>query len=201
MGGFIDGVELAGETVVPVFSAVAVPGGTVAAATFEELVARLLGEIAAWAPLDALLVAAHGAMVSERHRDADGYWLGRLRAAVGPSMPVVVVVDAHANLSRAMLEACDALIAYRTNPHLDTHDRGLEAAELAVRMARRELRPAQVGAFPPLAMNILLQETDADPCRRIVALVEAVRRRPGVVSASLALGFPYADVPEMGTSF
>jgi microcystin degradation protein MlrC len=100
-----------------------------------------------------------------------------------------------------MLEACDALIAYRSNPHLDTHDRGLEAAELALRMARREVRPAQVGAFPPLAMNILLQETDADPCRAIVALVDAVRRRRGVVSASLALGFPYADVPEMGTSF
>jgi microcystin degradation protein MlrC len=204
MGGFLAGIEAAGEEPVPVFSAVAVPGGTIPAETFGELVRRLLDEVAARGPFDVLLAAAHGAAVSEHsehHRDADGHWLGRLRRALTPGTPLVVVVDAHANVSAAMLDACDALIAYRTNPHLDPHDRGLEAARLALQMARGEIRPVQAGAFPPLAIDILLQETAARPSSTIVELVDAVRARPGILSASMALGFPYADVPEMGTSF
>ena len=84
MGGFIEGIERAGEEVVPVYSAVAVPGGTIPSETFDALVTRLLDEVAARGPYDAVVAAAHGAMVSERHRDADAYWLGRLRAALGP---------------------------------------------------------------------------------------------------------------------
>ena len=201
IGGMIAGIERAGEEVVPIYSAVAVPGGTIRAETLDELVSRLLEEVAAREPYDAVVAAAHGAMVSEKQRDGDGYWLGRLRATLGEGTPLVVTVDAHANVSSAMLDACDALIAYRSNPHLDTHARGLEAADLAIRTGRGEVRPFQAGAFPPFAMNILLQETASPPCRGIVERVEDVRTLPGVLSASLALGFPYADVAEMGTSF
>ena len=35
---------------------------------------------------------------------------------------------------------------------------------------------------------------------RCAADVEEVRQRPGILSASLFLGFPYADVPEMGSA-
>lgn len=201
MGGFLDGLAAVGVEAVPVFSALAVPGGTITNQAFDRLVDDLLGEVAARGPFDGVLAAAHGAAVSEQHRDADAHWLGRLRVALGTTIPLVVTVDAHANLSPAMLAACDALIAYRTNPHLDTHARGMEAAELMARTLRGEVRPVQAGAFPPMAINILLQGTSEAPCLPLYELADDIRGRERILAVSIALGFPYADVPEMGTSF
>lgn len=201
MGGFLAGLEAEGATAVPVYSALATPAGTITAGAFEALSDELFSELERHAPYDGILAAAHGAAVSEVHHDADAHWLGRLREAVGPSTPIVCTVDPHANLSQEMLDATDALISYRSNPHLDTHDRGLEAARLIARAVRGEVRPTQVGAFPPVAINILQQGTTVEPCLPLYELAEELRRQDGVLSVSICLGFPYADVPEMGTSF
>src|SRR5260370_34629593 len=91
-------------------------------------------------PLDGLLVAPHGATVSEGIADVDGCWLEMLRGRVGPKVPIIGTLDLHANLSPRMVAACNALIAYRTNPHLDQKERGIEAARLMARAPRREGR-------------------------------------------------------------
>ncbi len=119
---------------------------------------------------------------------------------MGRDKPLVGTLDPHANLSPAMVAACDALVAYRTNPHLDQKERGVEAAALMVRTLRGEIRPAQRAAFPPLAINIERQSTDEEPCRGLLQLAAEMRERRGVLSTSLQLGFPYADVVEMGSS-
>jgi microcystin degradation protein MlrC len=201
MGGFFSGLEEEDATAVPVYSALATPAGTITATAFEALTEELFSELRERGPYDGILAAAHGAAVSELHPDADAHWLGRLREAVGPGTPVVCTVDAHANLSQEMLDATDALISYRSNPHLDTHDRGLEAARLLIQTLRGNVRPTQVGAFPPVAINILQQGTTVAPCLPLYELAEELRGRDGILSVSICLGFPYADVPEMGTSF
>jgi microcystin degradation protein MlrC len=201
VAGYLDGLDREGLDAVPVLVAVATPGGRIAEAAFDGLVDDMLTGLSDLGPFDGVLATAHGAAVSERHDDADGSWLGRVRAAVGPRIPIVVTTDAHANLSPAMLDACDALIAYRTNPHLDTHERGLEAADLLGRTLRGEVRPAMAGSFPPVAINITQQATGEPPLRALYEQVDAMRQRPGVLSVSIVLGFPYADVPEVGSSF
>jgi microcystin degradation protein MlrC len=201
VGGFLAGIERAGLEAVPVFSAVATPSGTITSDALEGLVADMLHELELQRPFDGILAAAHGAAVAEGHGDADGYWLSLLRDAVGTDTPIVVTTDAHANLTPAMLEASDALMTYRTNPHLDTRERGLEAAALMARIVSGEAGPVQRGAFPPMAINILQQATAEPPLLPLYSLVEEIRARPGVLSASIAIGFPYADVPEVGTSF
>src|SRR5690606_40638802 len=105
-------------------------------------------------PLDGLLVAPHGAAVSELEHDMDGYWLTKLREAAGPEMPIVITLDLHANLTPQMVAAVNATVAYKQNPHLDQRARGLEAARLMVRALRGEIRPTQAAAFPPIAINI-----------------------------------------------
>lgn len=201
IGGFFDGLDAIGAEAVPVFSALATPSGTITADTMDNLTGSLLVEVETRGPFDGILAAAHGAAVSKNELDADGAWLTRLRAAVGADVPIVATVDAHANLTEAMLEATDALIAYRSNPHLDTHDRGLEAAGLVAGIVRGEVRPVQAGAFPRVAINILLQGTSVEPCLSLYRTADEIRDRPGVLSVSICLGFPYADVVEMGTAF
>ena len=94
-------------------------------------------------PLDGYLVAPHGATVSEEHPDADGYWLSQLRKKVGTNKPIIGTLDLHANLSERMVESTNALIGYRSNPHLDQRARGLEATSLMSGMLRREFHPVQ----------------------------------------------------------
>ena len=119
VAGMFHALEEAGEEAVPIFAARAVPFGVIEAAAIERLLEIMFGELAKAGPLDGILVAPHGATVSQPHPDVDGHWLGELRRQLGPDKPIIGTIDPHANLSPAMVAAADALIAYRTNPHID----------------------------------------------------------------------------------
>jgi microcystin degradation protein MlrC len=200
VGGFLAGLEEQDIEPVPVFLAWATPGGIVTARTLETLLSAMLDDLKTAGELDGLLVAPHGAGVAENAPDMDGAWLRELRSRVGPRMPIVGTLDLHANLTETMVRATDALVAYRTNPHLDQRERGQEAARLLGRMLRGEVRPTQEAAFPPLAINIERHGTALFPCRECYEALVDMLSDHRVLSASLLLGFPYADVREMGTS-
>lgn len=200
IGGFFEGLARAGVEAVPVFAARALPSGPVTAGTFDRLLSMMLDALASAGPLDGVLAAPHGATVAESQPDADGHWLTELRRWVGPRLPVIATLDPHANLSGAMVDATDALVAYRTNPHVDQRQRGLEAAALMARTLRGEVRPTQAAAFPPMAIGINCQSTGEGPCLALYDRADAMLSKPGVLSNSIVLGFPYADVAELGSS-
>jgi microcystin degradation protein MlrC len=201
VAGFLQGLDAEKLEAVPLYMAVATPGGTVSNYAFTHIVGSIQEALEVSPELDGLLVAPHGAGVSEQEPDMDGFWLERVRKIVGDDLPIVCTLDLHANVSDRMIDACDATIAYRTNPHLDTFERGLEAATLMARTLRAEVRPVQACVRPPVSINILHQGTSAPPCSTLAGIVDDVRRRDGVLSAGVCLGFPFADVAEMGTSF
>jgi len=200
VGGFFAGLAEAGLEAVPLFAARALPLGVLTAVTFQRLLDLLFAQLDQAGPLDGVLVAPHGAMVSERWPDADGYWLARLRKRLGPAVPIIGTLDPHANLSPLMVESTTALVAYRTNPHLDQRQRGFEAARLMARTLQGEVRPTQEAVFPPLAINIECQLTSAPPCLPLYRRADEMLARRGVLSNSILLGFPYADVAEMGSA-
>lgn len=200
MGGFLEGLAAAGIEAVPIFAARAMPFGTIEAAAFSRVLDILWAELDKAGPLDGLLVAPHGAGVSEIALDADGHWLSLLRQRVGPKLPIVGTLDPHGNLSQKMVDSVNAFVSYRSNPHLDQRARGLEAASLLVRTLRGEIRPTMAAAFPPLAINIERQRTAEPHCRKLYELADEMLKRPGVLSNSVMLGFPYADVEEMGSA-
>lgn len=201
IGGFFAGLAETDLEAVPIFVARALPGGTITAETVETLVQKMLQELQQAGPLDGLLVAPHGAGVSENERDLDGYWLTLVREQVGPELPIVCTLDAHANVSQAMIDACDATIVYRTNPHIDQKDRGIEAARLMQRILNEEVKPTQAACFVPMAINIERQHTSSEPCASLYKQADQILEEPGVLSNSVILGFPYADVAEMGSGF
>jgi microcystin degradation protein MlrC len=200
VGGFFQGLEEAGLEAVPIFLAWAPPSGVVTGPTLNKLLGAMLAELKQVGDLAGVLVAPHGAAVAESCRDMDGAWLRELRSRVGPLTPIVGTLDLHANLSEEMVRATDALIAYRTNPHLDQRERGREAARLMARILRGEVRPTQAAAFPPLAINIERQGTAAAPLSACYESLDDMLADKHIVSNSLLLGFPYADVKEMGSS-
>ncbi|MBL8829899.1 MAG: M81 family metallopeptidase [Planctomycetaceae bacterium] len=204
LGGFLTGLASADIEAVPIYAAWANPSGTITADACQRLTSELFAALEQTeqtkGPLDGFLIAPHGAAVGESEPDFDGAWIGELRRRVGPDRPIISTLDPHGNLSPRMVAACTAMIAYRSNPHLDQRDRGLEAARLMARTLRGEVRPTMAACFPPLAINIERQLTSASPCRELYELANEQLSRPGVLGNSVMLGFPYSDVAEMGSS-
>jgi microcystin degradation protein MlrC len=200
VAGMFHALDDAGEDVVPIFAARAVPFGVIQKDAIERLLTTMFAELEKAGKLDGLLVAPHGATVSEPYPDVDGHWLTELRRRVGPDLPIIGTLDAHANLSPAMVAATDALIAYRTNPHLDQRARGIDAARMLIDTVRGKLRPTMAAAFPPLSINIERQHTAEEPCLSAYKFADEQLNNEKLLINSIILGFPYADVAEMGSS-
>jgi len=201
VGGFLEGLSVADMEAVPILLAGALPSGRVTGDAVEKLMGIMHKGLDEAGELDGLLLAPHGAAVSEPYPDMDGFWLEGIRNRMGSDLPIVCTIDPHANLTRRMIDACDATVAYRSNPHLDQRARGLEAANLMAKALRGEIHPVQAASFPDVAINIERQLTSQAPCLPMYGVADAMMNRDGVLSNSIVLGFPYSDVPEMGSSF
>jgi microcystin degradation protein MlrC len=201
LAGYLEANGWPGVEVVPLLFTQTNPIGTITADAFERIVGEMIDLLSDKGPWDGVLLALHGAAVSEEYPDADGEIAARVRAAIGADVPVGLSIDMHANISQKMVDNVTATVVYRTNPHLDPRPRARECADIIVRAIRGEIRPLQALEMPPVAINIVKQFTGEEPMRSLVGDVEQVLTRRGMLSASVAEGYPYADVAEMGMSF
>lgn len=196
IGGFLDAAD--DFDLVPVFSAGAWPSGPASAETWAVLRDRLVSELAAAGPVDGVLVNLHGAMVAEGCDNVELATAAAIREVVG-EVPLAAVLDLHANVHPDLVELIDVLVGYDTYPHVDMRERGREAAALLARVLQGE-RLVTVLAKSPLLTCPLAQGTEDQPMRGLLERAVERGRRAGVVRVSIAAGFPYDDVPMVGTS-
>ena len=201
VGGFFSGSREHGLRLVPALVANATPSGTVADEAFEALTGELIERVRASGRIDGLLLALHGAMVTQSHPDADAEVLRRLRHELGAGLPIVVTHDAHANVAPEEVELCSALVIYKEVPHVDQRERGRQAASIMAKITREGVRPAQAIEKPPMLYNILFHDTSEPPMLPLVAELKRLEREDSrILAASAAVGYQYADVPQMGPS-
>jgi microcystin degradation protein MlrC len=112
----------------------------------------------------------------------------------------VATFDYHANLSDALVEACDVLVGYETFPHVDMAERGREAARILGCLIEAGERPVKAFRKLPLLWPPLLQVTGSPPMSEVMAVLREVKTTAGIMSASVAAGFPWADVEHLGTA-
>ena len=201
MAGFLEAREWLGVEVVPLMFASVVPCGLISRDAYDRISGEMLDLLERNGPWDAVLLAQHGAAVAEGVEDVDGEIAARVRRLVGAHVPIGMSIDMHANVSQRMIDHTTVTTIYQTNPHVDARPRALECAGMIVRSARGEIRPVQALETPPLVINIVKQFTDEEPMRSLVAGAHDAAARPGMLSASVAEGYPYADVPKMGMAF
>jgi microcystin degradation protein MlrC len=99
-------------------------------------------------------------------------------------------------MTERMVAAADLLICYKEFPHTDFVERAEEVVDLTLRTARGEIRPRMslydcrmIGSFP----------TSREPMRSFVDDIKSREGKDGLLSISIAHGFPFGDVPGMGT--
>ena len=201
VSGFFEGAGKYEFDLVPLLHAITGPTGTVTKDAFDRIVGEMIDMLRSSGPFDGILLGQHGAGVSEEFPDMDGEIAARVRAVVGADTPVVMCLDLHSNITRAMVDNVDATVVYRTNPHLDPKARAVEASEILVKAIRGDAKPVQWIEQLPMVINISKQPTELEPMKSVMDDVRSVLERPGILSASCGQGYPYADVIEMGVSF
>ncbi|MNZ85041.1 hypothetical protein D3C78_1038170 [compost metagenome] len=95
-----------------------------------------------------------------------------------------------------MVDAADLLIAFKEYPHTDILERGLELVDLCAATVEGRIRP--VASVVDCEM-IVLMHTTREPARSFVDKVSRLEGRDSVLSISVVHGFPWGDVPGMGT--
>lgn len=172
------------------------PSGTTTRAAYEALRDELLSDLQAALPVDMVLLGLHGAMVAEGYDDCEGDLLQRVRAIVGPKTVVGAELDPHHHLSAAMVKNADLLVAFKEYPHTDVLERALELVDLC--QAKADGRIAPVASVVDCEM-IVTMHTSRDPARAFVDRIMALEGKDGILSISIAHGFAWGDVPDMGT--
>lgn len=199
VAGYLEGAAKFGFDPVPLMVAQATPAGPVTDETLDAFVDELVRGVTAGS-FDGMLLALHGAMVTPAHPHADAEVIRRIRVAVGPQFPLVVTHDFHANMPPDLMAHSTALVSYKQNPHVDQRERGLKAAEIMAAIVSGKARPTQAMAKPPMLYNIRFQYTGVEPLLPIVEETKRLETQPGILAASVAGGYQYADVPQVGPS-
>lgn len=199
MGGFLRDAAERGWTPVPSIWAGAMPSAHVTRDAFERIAAAVVEDARhalAHGGFDGVYLDLHGAAVAEHVDDAEGELLERLRAVVGPAMPVVASLDLHANVTARMLRLANALTAYRTYPHVDMAETGARATALLATLRSRGPFATHAERLPfLLPLNAMC--TLMEPAAGLFADLMALEAQSGV-HLSFAMGFPAADFPECG---
>ncbi|MDF1601518.1 M81 family metallopeptidase [Mesorhizobium sp. YIM 152430] len=192
ISGFVDYAKRAGWELVPLLWTGAIPSAHVERDAYERIAGEIADRLRAAGEIDGLLLDLHGAMVAEHLDDGEGELLKRLRAIVGPQIPISASLDLHGNVTRDMVDAADILVAFRTYPHVDMAETGLRAAEQLDRLMARGRPFAKAFRQLPFLIPIPWQCTTIEPSRSLYAQIERVEGG-NVSSASILTGFPAAD--------
>jgi microcystin degradation protein MlrC len=194
--GFLDAMTGKHE-LVPLLWTAALSSGTVTREAFERIAAELIGALSRALPVDMLYLDLHGAMVTDDFEDGEGELLRRIRAVVGDAVPVVITLDWHANVTPRMVACTDALLGYRTYPHVDQADTGRRAAAVLTRLHARGRPPGRAYRAMPFLIPLHAQCTDIEPSSGVVR--EALKlESDDVLSVSYLAGFPPSDLHDCG---
>src|SRR6266852_3906501 len=199
LAGFVEQAEAQGWEMVPTISCGASPSAHVTKDAYERVAKMIVDGIKAAGSIDAVYLDLHGAMVTEHLDDGEGEILARVRKVIGKDLPLVVSLDLHANVTPQMVEHADALIAYRTYPHVDMADTGRAAAKHLALLLRTKQRLAKAFRQLPFLIPISWQCTNDQPTKGIYRKLAALQSE-AVPTLSFAPGFPAADFPDCGPS-
>lgn len=198
IGGVVDAARSDPDIdLIPILATSAIPGGLVTARAVNAVHDAIFDALSVERP-DAVVLDLHGAMVTERDDDGESGTLRRVREAVGPEIPIVMVLDLHANLSEEMVELASVVTPYKTYPHIDNAERGAQALRVAAQIARGDVRPTPALERLPLMSACSKQFSDVEPTASIMAKAAELETLLGVINAGVTFGFGYADTPITG---
>ena len=197
MAAYIDLAKKEGARIVTPVAAEAMPSGIVTADAYDRLSDAILESIVKGC--DLALLDLHGAMVSDLFKDGEGTLLEKIRAEV-PGLPIGVTCDFHCNLTRKMVDNCTALVGYKTYPHVDMYDMGMQVGKIMTACIKGENTPVMKRVQLPLIAHTLKQGSDDQPVKSLIAECRKAEQNKSILAATFFGGFPLSDMADSGAS-
>ena len=199
VGGFIDVLRTFKEVeIVPLLCAAAIPSGPVSKETYDYIEAELFSVLDHAPQLDGLLIALHGAMVIEGIENAEEHLLKKIREKLGSSLPIATSLDLHANISPSMVDITPYQFGFKTYPHIDMYEQGVNAAKALMNyLLTGEYHEAVCIKLPMLLPSVNMRTAEG-PMAKMIELARHYEEKEGILNISVFGGFPYSDIPSAG---
>lgn len=189
------GLERGWDVVQSLF-AFANPAGPTIKADYEMMRDRILDDLSAAGPVDAVLYYLHGAMIADGYDDCEGDLVKRTRELVGDKTRIGVELDLHGHVDNTIVDNADIIVIYKTYPHIDHAERAEDLFALMERTLKGEIEP-KMALFDCKTMGLFPTTMDGPMIAFTQSLYDG-EGKDGVLSLSLNHGFPWADVPLAG---
>ncbi|WP_281967805.1 M81 family metallopeptidase [Roseovarius nanhaiticus] len=201
IGGAIEVAEAKDWVPIYITAAHAEPGGIVTEEARAEITSECLRRLAEGGPYDGIFVALHGAMVTETDQDGDCQFLREIRAVVGSDIPLAITLDLHANIFDELSDLANIAVSFRTYPHIDMREVGVESCTLLHEVMTGTIMPKIAIRRPPILVGCDDGRTTEDgPMCRLLETAAREMARPGILNVAINAGFTDADVWATGPS-
>jgi len=173
-------------------------GSWISTEAFDVITGRITSRLEELGKIDGVLLALHGAMAVRNVPRPEAEIVRRVRHVVG-DIPIMVTFDLHANEDVEMANAANGVFVLKTYPHLDSHETGYAASKCMIETLRGNFMPTMAFRKPPIVSASVFQASEFPPMKKVYDRCREWERK-GVYCASVAPGFAYADVPDLGAS-
>jgi len=200
LSGMIDVCEREGVELIPTMYGAPDSRGRVLNESYNAMLNQILEGIEKALPVDGVLLWLHGGGATEDEDDLEGHVLEQVRKVVGDDIPVVTPFDMHANIGPKTMKHGSFFCGYDMYPHLDKYERSAEVTQLLIDKIRGKIDPVIAYAQPNMIITPVMQKTGYYPMKAVIDKAHEIESEPGILSATVSAGYPYADVPYPGVT-
>jgi microcystin degradation protein MlrC len=150
-------------------------------------------------PFDGVFLSLHGAMAVTGIPKPEAELVRRVRAAIG-DIPIFVTLDLHANEDHELSDVADAVFIIKRYPHYDTTLQGERAGRVMIKTIRGKYKPTMATRKPGVITPSVFQGTGVSPAMEIMERARRWENQRKDAYVSVAFGFAYADVPDVGAT-
>lgn len=174
-------------------------GSWVTKEAFDKYTNGMVEDLKKIGKVDGVYLALHGAMAVDGIMKPEAEIARRIRSAVGDA-PIVITYDLHANEDAEIAEAANAVFITKQYPHYDARYQGERAARILIKTIRGTYKPVMSVRKPGVLTPSVFQWTGESPAMEIMDRARRWEESTKDVFVSVAFGFAYADVPDVGAT-
>lgn len=168
--------------------------------SFEHFMGLLLDDLRSKLPVDGVYLALHGAMAVRNVPRPEAEIARRVRDVVGDSVPIVGTFDLHGNEDAEFLHWANGAFVTKRYPHYDAFLQGERAARFLRECMKGDYVSTTATRKPPIITATVLQWTGQSPSMDIMERARRWEARQPDAYVSVFYGYPWSDVPDVGTT-